>query len=144
MDIIIPHAIRRKELGGEISDEARQIFAKLKDKPQLATGIGSAGLPARTSLHKVYATTAGGARRLLFFCRHPATLQVRQSTTALVVPPAVSERWVLLFYRDKSDSIGRNMSPANPAFTSQLAKNLSLALNDISNSTPTVPRYDVL
>ncbi|MEN9635559.1 MAG: hypothetical protein RL077_3963 [Verrucomicrobiota bacterium] len=36
------------------------------------------------------------------------------------------------------------MSPKNSDFTSQLAKNLTLALDDISNSTPTAPRFDVV
>jgi hypothetical protein len=142
MDIVVPHSIRRRELGGEISDEARKLFAKLKEKPGLATGISSPELPPRTSLFKIYATTAGGARRLLFFCRHPAVSVTPQAAGA--IPPAVPERWVLLFYRDKSDSVGRNMSPKNPEFTSQLMRNLGLALDDIANSTPTNPRYAVL
>src|SRR3954463_799133 len=112
MDIIVPHKIKKKELGGEISDEARKLFAKLKDRPEIAAGISSPGLPARTTLHKVYATTEGGARRLLFFCRH-----------APVSIPPVTDRWVLLFYRDKADAVGKNMTPKNSEFTRQLAKN---------------------
>ena len=41
MDSIVPHATRGKELGGQISDEARRLFAKLKEKPELAIGISS-------------------------------------------------------------------------------------------------------
>lgn len=142
MDIIVPNSIRKRELGREIPDEARKLFAKLKEKPGLATGISSPGLPPRTSLFKVYATTASGARRLLFFCRHPAVTVAPK--TAGAIPRTAAERWVLLFYRDKSDSVGRNLSPRNPAFTSQLVRNLGLALDDIANSTSTEPRYDVL
>lgn len=133
MDIIVPHRIKKKELGGTISDEARKLFAKLKDKPEIAVGISARGLPASTTLHKVYATTEGGPRRLLFFCRH-----VPAGTT-----PA-DEQWVLLFYRDKADEVGRNMSPKNPEFVTQLAKTLRAALDDFAESAAQDRKYDVL
>ena len=133
MDIVIPHRIKKKELGGAISGEARKLFAKLKEKPEIAVGLGSPGLPARTTLHKVYATTESGARRLLFFCRH-----------ACAGDPPKTERWVLLFYRNKADSVGKNMSPKNPKFVTQLARNLQSALEDLANSTPDAPKYDLL
>lgn len=95
MDIIVPHRIRKKELGGTISEEARKLFAKLKGRPEIAVGISARGLPASTTLHKVYATTEGGPRRLLFFCRHvPARATSKD------------ERWVLGFYRVKADEVG--------------------------------------
>lgn len=133
MDIIVPHTIKKRELGGTISDEARKLFAEIKERPEIAASISSPRLPARTTLHKVYATTSGGPRRLLFFCR-----QASGTATSRI------ERWVLLFYRDKSDRIGNNMSPKNPDFTQQLAKNLQAAMDDLANSTPEHPRYDVL
>ncbi len=133
MDIIVPHKIKKKELRGEISDEARKLFAKLKDRPEIAVGISSPGLPARTTLHKVYATTEGGARRLLFFCRH-----------ACAADAPKTERWVLLFYRDKADSIGKNMTPKNSEFVTQLAKNLQAAVDDLATSTASEPKYDLL
>jgi hypothetical protein len=74
------------------------------------------------------ATSSGGARRLLFFCRH----QVATAT----------ERWVLLFYRRKGDEIGDNMSAKNPLFTPALLKNLQLAVDDIANSTPVDPQFE--
>jgi hypothetical protein len=133
MDIIVPHRIKKKELGGTISDEVRKVFAKLKEKPEIAQGISARGLPARTTLHKVYATTEGGPRRLLFFCRHtPQGSEPRK------------DRWVLLFYRDKSDEVGKNMSPKNPDFVEQLGKCLQAALVDLAESTPTEPKYDML
>lgn len=55
MDILVPFSIRKKELAGAISDEAENIFAKLKEKPELATAITAKGLPDHTTLHKVYA-----------------------------------------------------------------------------------------
>lgn len=87
---------------------------------------------ANTTLHKVYATTKGGPRRILFFCRHAP-----ESTAGV-------ERWVLLFYRNKGDDVGENMSPKNPAFVSQLGKNLQAALSDLTESTPQEPKYEVI
>ena len=132
MEIIVPHRIRKRELGGTIPEEARKLFQKLKDKPAIAEIISARGLPASTTLHKVYATTEGGARRLLFFCRH---------TPAGAGPSP--ERWVLLFYRDKSDAVGKNMSHKNKEFVIELGKNLQAALTDIAASTPRDLRYDL-
>jgi hypothetical protein len=132
MEIIVPHRIRKRELGGTIPEEARKVFQKLKDKPGLAETITARGLPASTTLHKVYATTESGARRLLFFCRHAPSGAAQ-----------TSERWVLLFYRDKSDPVGRNMTHKNPEFVAELGKNLQAALTDLSASTAQEPRYDV-
>jgi hypothetical protein len=141
MNIIVPHQIRKKELGGEVTVEVRKLFAKLKEKPALAAGISAPGLPSRTTLHKVYATTESGARRLLFFCRRPMPAQASGGVPQ--TPAATTDRWVLLFYRNKSDSVGKNMSPNNAEFTRQLAKNLSLAIQDLANSTADNPRYDL-
>jgi hypothetical protein len=111
MDIIVPFSVRKREMSGTVSDEAKKIFAKIKEKPELATAIAARELPNRTTLHKVYATTPGGARRLLFFCRH--------APTALAESPQVPERWVLVFYRNKGDPVGDNMSHKNATFESQ-------------------------
>lgn len=127
----LTHRIRKKELNGTISEEARKLFTKLKGRPEIAETISARGLPAHTTLHKVYATTGAGPRRLLFFCRH--------------APAGASEaRWVLVFYRNKSDAVGRNMSPQNKEFIGQLAKNLQAALQDISESTPEAPKYEII
>lgn len=97
MDIIIPFGIRKKELGGVVSDEAKKIFEKMKERPQLAVIVASKGLPERTTLHKVYATTPDGSRRLLFFVgmlrsRHrlkPAERKVNQRSLLLHCRPSV-------------------------------------------------------
>lgn len=130
IEILVPHAIRDRELAGEVSGEARKIFAKLKTRTQLATGIRAPGLPPRTTLYKVHATSLAGARRLLFFCRHSPS---GSSETA---------RWVLLFYRSKSDPLGRNLGPSHPDFTGQLARHLAWAIADLQRSTPASPRYE--
>ena len=137
MKIIVPHSVRKRELGGEISEEARKIFDKIKDAPALAETISAAGLPARTTLHKVYATTANGPRRLLFFCRHVPPADSAKKATA-----AVTERWVLLLYRDKSDVVGRNMSRKNTDFVRALETNLASALEDIKQSTLEERRFE--
>jgi len=132
MEIIIPHKIRKKEFGGKIPEEAERLFAKIKKTPGLAVTLSAPELPSRPSLHKVYATTENGARRLLFFSRYPESPASHQP-----------ERWVLLFYRDKADRVGRNMSSRNPEFKQQLARNLVSALEDIAGSTTNAPRFDV-
>jgi hypothetical protein len=132
MEILVTHRIRDRELDGGIPDEARKLFDKLKQAPAIATPLPAKGLPSHTSLHKVYATTGRGPRRLLFFCRHtPAK-------------PGEPERWVLLFYRDKSDSVGKNMSHKNPDFARQLNTRLREALTDLAESTPEAPKYEII
>jgi hypothetical protein len=130
IEILVPHAIRDRELAGEVSGEARKIFAKLKTRTPLATGIRSPGLPSRTSLYKVHATSPAGARRLLVFCRHSHP------------GPSETDRWVLLFYRSKSDSLGRNLGPAHPNFARESARHLAWAIADLELSTAATPRYE--
>lgn len=141
MDIIVPFSIRKKELTGEVSDEAKKLFVKIKASPALAVSITAKGLPERTTLHKVYATTPDGARRLLFFCRHAPPLPGKP--TADSNPPRLpSARWVLLFYRTKGDDVGDNMSHKNRAFVIQLERNLTMALEDLLASTPAMPLFE--
>jgi len=39
MDILVLFSIRKKELAGAVSDEAKKLFAKPKEKPEIATAI---------------------------------------------------------------------------------------------------------
>jgi len=148
IEIVVPHQIAKKEIPPLEQADARKLFAKLKAKPDLATSLSAKGLPERTSLFKVYATTAHGARRLLFFYRRPApstsTAPAKSRTSESAEPsaPPPSERWVLLFYRNKNDVVGKNMTPANPNFESQLGRNLEIALSDLAHSTEKDKRYD--
>ena len=119
-EVIVPHCIKKWELDGVISEEAKKLFLKVKAKPELAVTISAKSLPAATKLYKIYATTAEGARRLLFFCR-----QTTPDKTG-----ASLEKWVLLFYRTKGDLIGDNMSHKNPAFAKALDKRLAAAIDD--------------
>jgi len=61
MDIIVPNSIKKRELGGQITEEASKIFEKLKERPEIAVQISAKALPARTTLHKLYATSLGGS-----------------------------------------------------------------------------------
>ena len=130
MTIIVTRRIKKRELRDFEIAEPKKLFAKLKEKRDLAVTLSAPGLPPETALYKVYATSANGARRLLFFSR--------QKSVASNQP----ERWVLLFYRKKGDEIGDNMSAKNPAFTPELLKNLQWAVDDLNTSTPEDPRYE--
>jgi len=70
MVILVFHSIQKKEFGGQVTADPRRVFAKIKNKPDLAEQISPRGLPSRTTPHKVYATKPSGGRRLLFFCRN--------------------------------------------------------------------------
>lgn len=145
--IIVPFSIRNRELGGVVSADAQKIFAKVKASPELAVTITAKGLPKRTTLHKVYATTADGARRLLFFCRHAPPPEIaaqgkKSSQKPPLLAPPAPERWVLLFYRAKGDVVGDNMSPRNRAYEVQLEKNLIAALADLQADTKENPHVE--
>ena len=49
---------------------------------------------------------------------------------------------MLLFYRQKGDPVGDNMSHKNPDFVTQLERNLTGALADLLGSTPAHPQYE--
>jgi hypothetical protein len=130
MTIVVTQKIKKRELRGFAEAEPKKLFDKLKGKRDLAVPLSSPGLPPNATLYKIYATSAGGARRLLFFCCHKAGTSID------------SERWVLLFYRKKGDEIGDNMSVKNQSFTPELLKNLQFAVDDIATSTPEDPKYE--
>lgn len=79
----------------------------------LTTPLTGKGLPAGTRLLKAYATSARGPRRIVYL------LAVADGTL------------FLLFYRDKNDELGANLSPKNPVFAGQLKKHLALLKADI-------------
>lgn len=112
MAIVISHRIRAKEFGSAIPAEAKEVLQRTA-RVALATPIASHGLPPGTRLLKAYATSARGPRRVVYL---------------LAVEAA---DLFLLFYRDKSDVVGANVSPKNPAFGAQLKKHLTLLHEDI-------------
>ena len=115
MVIVVSHRIRDKEFGSAIPEEAREVLQRTA-RVALATPIASRGLPPGTRLLKVYATSARGPRRIVYL---------------LAVEAA---DLFLLFYRDKSDAVGANVSPKNPAFSIQLKKHLALLSEDIKTN----------
>lgn len=114
MPIIVSHQIRKKEFGPRIPPEVKSVLVR-SAKVALATPIASKGLPPSTRLLKAYATSPDGPRRIVYL------LAVDDGSL------------FLLFYRDKNDPVGSNISPKNPDFTSQLKKHLALLLADIES-----------
>jgi hypothetical protein len=80
---------------------------------ELATPIKGEGLPKGSRLLKVYATSPDGARRIVHL------LAVADDTL------------FLLFYRDKKDAVGANITIKNKAFRQQLHKHLELLQKDL-------------
>ncbi len=118
MSVFIPRQICRKEFGqNEVPSLHKEVIlrAHRKGVAGLAARLKGQSLPKHSRLIKVYATTTGGPRRLVFL------VDTR------------SDRAYLLFYRDKNDEVGANISIKNPAFSGQLQRYLQLLLEDIDN-----------
>jgi hypothetical protein len=79
----------------------------------LATPIKGEGLPNGSRLLKVFATSPDGARRIVHL------LAVADDTL------------FLLFYRDKKDAVGANITIKNKVFRQQLHKHLELLQKDL-------------
>lgn len=82
---------------------------------ELATSIKGDGLPKGTRLLKVYATSPDGARRIVHLLA------------------VADETLFLLFYRDKKDAVGANVTIKNKAFRLQLHKHLELLQKDLQS-----------
>lgn len=113
MAIVVSRQIRQKEFGAKIPDEVKAVLIR-SARVALATPIPAKGLPTATRLLKAYATSAQGPRRIVYL------LAMEDGTL------------FLLFYRDKKDDVGANVSPKNPAFVRQLEKHLALLRTDIA------------
>jgi hypothetical protein len=114
MSIVVSHQIRKKEFGSTIPDDARDVIIR-SARVSLATPIPIKGLPAKTRILKAYATSPQGPRRIVFL------LALDDGSL------------FFLFYRDKKDPVGANISPKNPAFASQLKKHLALLRTDLDS-----------
>lgn len=112
MALIVSRQIRQKEFGAKIPEDAKEVLIR-SSRVALATPIAAKGLPPATRLLKAYATSPQGPRRIVYL------LAVEDGTL------------FLLFYRDKNDAVGANISPKNTAFTKQLEKHLALLKADI-------------
>ena len=114
MTVVIAHSIRKKEFRrGEIPREDLETILG-----GYAKGIGvpikGEALPKGSRLVKLYVTTVGGARRIVFL------VDVESGTG------------FLLFYRGKNDAIGENITIKNPAFRKRLLQYLDLLQADIA------------
>ena len=112
MGLYISERIRKREFGKLIppADKAALLHGA---RPDLAKPLAGEDLPKGTRLLKVYATTKRGPRRILYLL-------------------AVAEGDLLvLFYRDKKDSVGENMSRKNAAFNAELNRHVDLLREDI-------------
>lgn len=112
MALIIGSSIRRKEFGEVIPEDDLEIIVR-STKVELTTPIKGKGIPQGTRLLKAHATSSKGARRIVFL------LEVEGGDM------------FLLFYRDKKDKVGANITIKNKAFKSQLWKHLDGLLADI-------------
>ena len=116
MALIVGDSIRAREFGDSIPDEDREVIVR-SAKVELATPIKGEGLPKGTRLLKAYATSAKGARRIVFL------MEVEGG------------EFFLLFYRDKKDEVGANITLKNKAFKSQLWKHMDGLLADIESGS---------
>jgi hypothetical protein len=114
MALIIGNSIRKKEFGEIIPNDDLEIIIR-SAKVELATPIKGEGIPKGTRLLKAYATSSTGARRIVFL------VEVEEGDL------------FLLFYRDKKDKIGANITIKNKTFKSQLWKHMDGLLSDIES-----------
>lgn len=113
MALIVTESIARKEFAGDIPADDIEVLRR-SARVALTTPLKGEDLPKGTRLLKAYATSARGPRRIVYLL-------------------AVEENDLfLLFYRGKSDEIGKNVTLANPAFRRQLNRHLDLLLQDIA------------
>jgi len=115
MKVVITHTIKKKEFRkSTFGNKDLQIILKSFKKGIFDT-IKGLQLPLNSRLIKVYATTVYGARRIVFLV------------------DMESGDGFLLFYRDKKDRVGKNMTLQNQHFKIALLKYLILLQEDIAN-----------
>lgn len=115
MRLVLSKAICKAEFGVDFVPKAQEEPLRRSCVIELAVPIKGEALPQGTRLLKIYATSPEGSRRIVHLL-------------------AVSEGTLfLLFYRDKKDSIGANITIKNAVFRKQLNKHLVLLQKDIEN-----------
>jgi hypothetical protein len=114
MSLIIGDSIRQKEFGTEIPEPDREVIIR-SARVDLTTAIKGDQLPKGSRLLKAYATSPNGARRIVFL------LEVEGGDL------------FLLFYRNKKDAVGANMTIQNKAFKTQLDKHLNSLRDDLDS-----------
>ncbi|MCC7196801.1 hypothetical protein IT413_01240 [Candidatus Peregrinibacteria bacterium] len=115
MKVVITHTIKKKEFRrGDLMEKNLQVILKGFKKGIFDT-IRGLQLPVNSRLIKVYATTVYGARRIVYLV------------------DMENGDGFLLFYRDKKDRIGKNISLQNPYFKTALTEHLILLHKDLTN-----------
>jgi hypothetical protein len=114
MSLIIGDSIRQNELGTEIPEPDREVIIR-SARVDLTTAIKGDQLPKGSRLLKAYPTSPNGARRIVFL------LEVEGGDL------------FLLFYRNKKDAVGANMTIQNKAFKTQLDKHLNSLRDDLDS-----------
>ena len=114
MSLIIGDSIRQKEFGTDIPLPDREVIIR-SARVDLTTAIKGDQLPKGTRLLKAYATSPNGARRIVFL------LEVEEGDL------------FLLFYRNKKDAVGGNMTIQNKTFKTQLDKHLNGLRDDLDS-----------
>ncbi|WP_309399969.1 hypothetical protein [Cerasicoccus maritimus] len=114
MALIVGYSIRQLEFGETIPDQDKSVLLRAA-RVDLTTPIKGEDLPKGTRLLKAYATSPAGAKRIVFM------LVVEEGDL------------FLLFYRNKNDPVGENITIKNKAFKTQLSKHLDVLLTDIEN-----------
>lgn len=112
MALIIGERIREREFGAVIPAADREVLLR-SARASLATPIKGVGLPKGTRLLKAYATSDSGPRRIVYL------LEVEAGDL------------LLLFYRDKNDPVGANITLKNKAFKKQLNQHLDALAEDL-------------
>ena len=113
MRLVLSKSICRREFGSESVPEADLEVLRRTMEPSLTVPIKGDKLPKGSRLLKAYVTTARGPRRVVHL------LAVADGTL------------FLLFYRDKSDPVGQNITIKNAAFRKQLHRHLDLMAEDL-------------
>lgn len=113
MSLVIARAICRREFGADAVPEQWVEVLRRSTAIDLATVIKGSGLPPASKLLKLYATSPEGARRIVHL------LSVEDGTL------------FLLFFRDKKDPVGQNITIHNKDFRRQLHKHLDLLAQDL-------------
>lgn len=114
MSLIIGDSIRQKEFGTEFPLPDREVIIR-SARVDLTTAIKGDQIPKGTRLLKACATSPNGARRIVFL------LEVEEGDL------------FLLFYRNKKDAVGGNMTIQNKTFKTQLDKHLNALRDDLDS-----------
>ncbi|MFA5352255.1 MAG: hypothetical protein WC304_03175 [Candidatus Gracilibacteria bacterium] len=112
--LLLPHSIAIHELEpiGDFFPISTIIKAAKKVKQGLGNPLASA--PANSRLVKIYLTSKQAAGRSVFLV---------QLNSGYIIPVLV---------RLKKDSVGKNITPKNPAFRAALEKNFELIKKDLA------------